>query len=339
MELFLHEFDLPLKHPFTIARGTITTQPTLIVELRQDGKSGFGEATINTFYASSMLQMKERFKQMQAEVSSFSLGDPSEFWSLCNKHLNDAPFMLSALDCAAHDLWGKLEDLPVHQLWELDLTNAVCSSFTIGIDDIETMRSKLKEEPGWPVYKIKLGTKEDAQIVQALRQDTEALFRVDANCGWKVDEAIALSSELSRQGVEFIEQPLAPEKNDVQGRLFHESVLPLVADESCVAEQDVMQCVGRFHGVNIKLSKCGGLTPARRMINVARDHGLKVMVGCMTESSIGISAGSQLAPLIDYADLDGAVLLAEDTANGVKVDRGSLIYPDLPGCGIYDFKG
>tara|TARA_Y100000588_G_scaffold84389_1_gene89154 strand:- start:1055 stop:2074 length:1020 start_codon:yes stop_codon:yes gene_type:complete len=339
MELFLHEFDLPLKHPFTIARGTITTQPTLIVELRQDGKSGFGEATINTFYASSMLRMKERFKQMQAEVSSFSLGDPSEFWSLCNKHLNDAPFMLSALDCAAHDLWGKLEDLPVHQLWELDLTNAVNSSFTIGIDDIETMRSKLKEESGWPVYKIKLGTKEDAQIVQALRQDTEALFRVDANCGWKVDEAIALSSELSRQGVEFIEQPLTPEKNDAQGRLFHESVLPLVADESCVAEQDVMQCVGRFHGVNIKLSKCGGLTPARRMINVARDHGLKVMVGCMTESSIGISAGSQLAPLIDYADLDGAVLLAEDTANGVKVDRGSLIYPDLPGCGIYDFKG
>lgn len=339
MELFLHEFDLPLKHPFTIARGTITTQPTLIVELKQDGKSGFGEATINTFYASSMLQMKERFKQMQAEVSFFSLGDPSEFWSLCNKHLNDEPFMLSALDCAAHDLWGKLEDSPVHQLWGLDLTNAVFSSFTIGIDAIETMRAKLKEEPGWPVYKIKLGTREDAQIIQTLRQDTEALFRVDANCGWKVDEAIALSSELSRQGVEFIEQPLATGMNEAQERLFCDSALPLIADESCVHETDVIKCAGRFHGVNIKLSKCGGLTPARRMINAARDHGLKVMVGCMTESSIGISAGSQLAPLIDYADLDGAVLLAEDTANGVKVDRGSLIFPDLPGCGIHGFKG
>ena len=339
MELFLHEFDLPLKHPFTIARGTIKTQSTLIVELRQGGKSGFGEATINTFYASSMLQMKERFKQMEPEISSFSLGDPSEFWSRCNKYLNDAPFMLSALDCAAHDLWGKLENLPVHQLWELDLTDAVYSSFTIGIDTIDTMRSKLKEEPGWPVYKIKLGTKGDAQIIRALRQDTEALFRVDANCGWQLDEGIALSSELSRQGVEFIEQPLASENKDAQDLLFHESVLPLVADESCVAERDVLQCVGNFHGVNIKLSKCGGLTSARRMINLARDHGLKVMVGCMTESSVGISAAAQLAPLIDYADLDGAVLLAEDTANGVKLDRGSLIYPDLPGCGIYDFKG
>jgi len=338
MKLALHEFELPLKHPFTIARGTITAQPTLIVELGQDGESGFGEATVNTFYAASLIDMKKRFADLQSVISGYRLTDPVEFWSLCNKHLSDAPFMLSALDCAAYDLWGKLEGAPVHQLWGLDLANAVSSSFTIGIDTIDTMRSKLKEEPGWPVYKIKLGTREDAQIVQALRQDTEALFRVDANCGWKGDEAVALSCELSRQGVEFIEQPLDRELNQVQERLFQDSALPLIADESCVAESDVLPCVGRFHGVNIKLSKCGGLTPARRMITTARENGLKVMVGCMTESSVGISAAAQLVPLIDYADLDGAVLLAEDTASGVKVDRGFLTFPDLPGCGIHDFK-
>lgn len=338
MKLSLHEFELPLKHPFTIARGTITSQLTLVVELNQDGKSGFGEATVNTFYAASLVEMKKRFADIQSLVLEYRLIDPVEFWSVCSKHLSDAPFMLSALDCAAHDLWGKLEGAPVHQLWGLDLNKAACSSFTIGIDTIEIMRSKLKEESGWPVYKIKLGTKEDAQIIQSLRQETEAMFRVDANCGWKADEALALSCELSRHGVEFIEQPLATDMNKAQKRLFHDSVLPLIADESCVVETDVLQCVDRFHGVNIKLSKCGGLTPARRMVTAARDQGLKVMVGCMTESSVGISAAAQLAPLIDYADLDGAVLLAEDTAQGVGVDRGTLVFPDLPGCGIHDFK-
>ncbi len=339
MKLALHEFELPLKHPFTIARGTVTSQPTLIVELSQDGKSGFGEATVNTFYAASLGDMKKRLADIQSVISEYRLTDPVEFWELCNEHLSDAPFMLSALDCAAHDLWGKLEGAPVHQLWGLDLARAVPSSFTIGIDTIETMRSKLREEPGWPVYKIKLGTREDVQIVQALRQDTEVLFRVDANCGWKGDEAVALSCELSRQGVEFIEQPLDRDLDQVQERLFKDSALPLIADESCVAETDILLCVDRFHGVNIKLSKCGGLTPARRMITAARDNGLKVMVGCMTESSVGISAAAQLAPLIDYADLDGAVLLAQDTARGVEVDRGALVFPDLPGCGIHEFKG
>ena len=142
MKLSLHEFELPLKHPFTIARGTVTSQPTLIAELGQAGKSGFGEATVNTFYASSLADMQNRFARIQSVISRYTLDDPGEFWSVCSKHLSDAPFMLSALDCAAHDLWGKLEGAPVHQLWGLDLNKAVCSSFTIGIDNIAHTNSK-----------------------------------------------------------------------------------------------------------------------------------------------------------------------------------------------------
>jgi len=253
---------------------------------------------------------------------------------LTGGHLADAPFVLAALDCAAHDLWGRLENAPVHRLWGLDAAAAVPSSFTIGIDAVEVMIAKLSEMPDWPVYKIKLGTERDVEIITALCEHTPTPFRVDANCGWQLDEAAALSTEMARLGVEFIEQPLPTKSREAQKLFFNESALPLIADESCAAESDVLRCVDHFHGINIKLCKCGGLTPARRMIATAREHGLKVMVGCMTESSVGISAAAQLAPLLDYADLDGAVLLAQDAAEGVRVKNGAVKLLDEPGLGI-----
>jgi len=252
--------------------------------------------------------------------------------------LGDASFVLSALDCAAHDLWGRLERAPVHRLWGLDPADAVNSSYTIGIAGVDKMVAKLAEMPGWPVYKIKLGTAHNVEIIQALREHTEAVFRVDANCGWAPGEAATLSAEMARHGVEFIEQPLPPEAREAQAQLFRDSALPIIADENCVGEADVPLCVDHFHGINIKLCKCGGLTPARRMIAAARDHGLKVMVGCMTESSVGISAAAQLTPLIDYADLDGAVLLAQDAADGVQLHKGQLTFPNEPGLGIRTLK-
>ena len=338
MELLLHEYELPLKHPFTISRGTTTAQRTLIVELQQDGMSGYGEATANSYYDSSMDLMRTRLQAMQPLLGSEMFRDTESFWNLCAGHLADAPFVLSALDCAAHDLWGRLENAAVHRLWGLDPNDAVKSSFTIGIAGMNEMVAKLAEMPGWPVYKIKLGTTHDVEIIQALREQTDAVFRVDANCGWAPDEADALSAEMARQDVEFIEQPLPPEARKAQARLYRDSALPLIADENCVGEADVPRCVDHFHGINIKLCKCGGLTPARRMIAAARDHGLKVMVGCMAESSVGISAAAQLAPLLDYADLDGAVLLARDAADGVQLHKGRLTFPDEPGLGIRSLK-
>lgn len=334
MDLLIHEFELPLQHPFTISRGTVTVQNTLVVELKQDETSGFGEAVASDYYNATIPGMREHLESIRPLLEGWTFEDPRFFWEQCAPMTRDVPFVLAALDCAAHDLWGKLENQPVHQLWGLDPAKAAVSSFTIGLDTIPTMEAKLREMPGWPVYKIKLGAGRDMEIVKTLRTGTDALLRVDANCGWDLDKAIALSGEMRRLGVEFIEQPLQPSKPDDQQTLFRESALPIIADESCVTEADVLQCAGRFHGINIKLCKCGGLTPARRMIRQAREHGMQVMIGCMTESSVGISAAAQLAPEIDYADLDGAVLLARDAARGVELDRGKLIYPETPGCGI-----
>ncbi len=338
MKIRLHEYNLPLTHPFTISRGTVSVQGTLIVELQQDGISGFGEATVNSYYDAAMTDMRTRFTAMEPVLGGHTFRDTDSFWNLCAELLDDAPFVLAALDCAAHDLWGRLENTPVHRLWGLDPSDAVNSSFTIGIDEVDVMIAKLAEMPGWPIYKIKLGTANDLEIITVLREHTEATFRVDANCAWPAAKAAALSGEMARQGVEFIEQPLEPEAREAQAQLFRESALPLIADENCVSESDVPRCVDHFHGINIKLCKCGGLTPARRMIKTARDLGLKVMVGCMTESSVGISAAAQLAPLLDYADLDGAVLLAEDAAEGVQLHQGKLTFPNEPGLGIQSLK-
>jgi L-alanine-DL-glutamate epimerase-like enolase superfamily enzyme len=206
------------------------------------------------------------------------------------------------------------------------------SNYTIGIDTIEKMVQKLKDFP-WPIYKIKLGTDEDVEIVRALRQHTDALFRVDANCAWTAEETIKYAVPLKKLGVEFIEQPLPADQLEEMKEVYKHSVLPLIADESCLAESDVARCHGRFHGINIKLTKCGGLTPARRMIAEAKQLGMKVMVGCMTESSVGISAIAQLTPLLDYVDMDGTMLIENDVATGVKVKPDGIEFSQENGTG------
>jgi L-Ala-D/L-Glu epimerase len=334
MELTLHSFDLPLAHTFTISRESITSQPTLIVELSQDGHSGFGEATSNKYYGFTIERMARDLAAIRPQLEATRLDDPTTLWSTVQPALADDPFALCALDQAAHDLWGKLRGQPVWKLWGLSTENTPRSNYTIGIDSIETMVAKMNEFPGWPIYKIKLGTDRDLEIVHELRKHTDATFRVDANCGWTADQAIQYSHELKKLDVEFIEQPLKADRWEDLARVGRESSLPIIADESCIVESDVPRCAGVFQGINIKLTKCGGLTPARRMIAEARRLGLKVMVGCMTESTVGISAIAQLLPLLDYVDMDGAVLLAEDIAAGVRLDRGRCIYPNAPGHGV-----
>ena len=231
------------------------------------------------------------------------------------------------MDQAAHDLWGKQRGQPVYKLWGLTLDRIPLSDYTIGIDTLEKMVSKMAEYAGWPIYKIKLGTPDDLRIVAELRRHTSAVFRIDANCGWTAEETIANSRELKTLGVEFIEQPLPADDWEGMERVFAESALPVIADESCQVEEDVARCHGTFHGVNIKLGKCGGMTPARRMIRRARELGMKVMIGCMTESTVGISAIAQFLPLLDYVDMDGAELIARDIATGVRLEHGRAIFP------------
>jgi L-alanine-DL-glutamate epimerase-like enolase superfamily enzyme len=179
-----------------------------------------------------------------------------------------------------------------------------------------------------------MGTRDDVEIIRTLRQYTDAVFRVDANCAWDAAETVTNSRIMQKFGVEFIEQPLPADAWAEMANVFERSSLPIIADESCRNESDLRECVGHFHGVNIKLLKCGGLTPARRMVERARELGLKVMLGCMVESSVGISAVAQLLPLADYADFDGALLLGRDPAEGVRIERGQIMLPKTAGCGI-----
>jgi len=333
MQLALRTIDLPLKHPFTISRGTVSVQPTLVVELSQNGQTGYGEATTNSYYHATLDNMTAALESVQPALESLSLDDPAALWESLYGQLSANRFAQAALDQAAWDLWGKLQGKPVYELWGLSLDGLPQSSFTIGIDEPDQMVAKLQEEPDWPCYKIKLGTPRDLEIVRALRRHTDAPFRVDANCGWTAEQAIEMSHELETLGVELIEQPLPAGEYEAMRRVSAESVLPLFADESCVTEDDIELCRECFHGINIKLVKCGGLTPARRMSEIARDAGLQVMAGCMTESTIGISALAQLLPMLDIVDMDGAALLSRDIATGVTVDRGTAHFPDRPGTG------
>jgi L-alanine-DL-glutamate epimerase-like enolase superfamily enzyme len=335
MQLKLHAYDLPLRHTFTISRESITSQPTLVVELQAAGLSGYGEATANAYYGFTVERMARDLAGVRGAIEEFSSpDDPEGLHGELQPLLKDDPFALCAVDQAAYDLWGKCIGEPTWYSWGLSLDKIPSSDYTIGIDQIDVMVAKLNEFPGWPIYKIKLGTDRDLEIVRELRKHTSAIFRVDANCGWTAEQTIRNSAELKPLGVEFIEQPLKADQWDAMRRVRAESALPIIADESCIVESDVERCAGLFHGINIKLVKCGGLTPARRMIAKARELGLSVMVGCMTESTVGISAIAQLLPLLDYVDMDGAVLLAKDIASGVRLDRGRCIFPDVPGNGV-----
>ena len=334
MKLTLHKRDLPLRHAFTIARGSTDVYHALIVELEEGGFRGFGEAGANAYYGGSVEDMMALFERHRGAIEARSVDEPARLWEEFRDRFGESTFAQCALDLACHDLWGKLQGQPVWKLWGLSLDAIPRSNYTIGIDTIERMLEKLREFPRWPIYKIKLGTNYDIEIVRTLRQYTDATLRVDVNCAWTAAETISNSQVLRKLGVEFIEQPLPADDWDSTAKVFEQSALPLMADESCRIESDVERCVGHFHGINIKLVKCGGMTPARRMIARARELGLKVMMGCMTESSVGISAIAQFLPLLDYVDMDGVLLLARDAATGVTVTRGRVAFPDENGCGV-----
>ncbi len=234
---------------------------------------------------------------------------------------------------AGWDIYGKLKREPLYKLWKLDAANAPLTDYTIGIDSIEKMVLKMKEYP-WPIYKIKVGIPGDIEMVTSLRNQTDAKLRVDANAGWTLEEALFKIPLLKDLNIEFVEQPLAKDDWESMKILFDKSTLPLIADESCVKEEDVLKCQNHFHGINIKLTKCSGITPAKRMIAKARESDMFVMIGCMNESSVGTAAIAHLAPLSDYVDMDGPLLLKEDIATGVNFKHGAIQYSDSPGLGI-----
>jgi L-alanine-DL-glutamate epimerase-like enolase superfamily enzyme len=333
MDIALHSYNLELKHTFTISRESHNFQPSLVVELTHNGISGFGEATSNPYYHISVENMIADINNQQELIKSLSEETPEIFWKKIHPFFKENMFALCALDMAFNDLYAKKKKKKLYEIWGYDISKNPMTDYTIGIDTVEKMVAKMKELP-WPIYKIKLGTKDDIAIVTELRKHTDAIFRIDANCGWTADETIENSKKLKELGVEFLEQPLKADDYEGAKKLFKYTALPIIADESCIVESDVEKCAGLFHGINVKLTKCGGLTPGRRMLLKAKKLGMKTMVGCMTESTVGISAIAHLLPLLDYVDMDGGLLLKKDIASGITINNGVISYADEFGTGV-----
>jgi L-alanine-DL-glutamate epimerase-like enolase superfamily enzyme len=335
MKVAYKSIATPFRHPFTISKGTKTHQPALLVELEYFGFKGYGEAPAITYYDITVEQMIADLESKKQLVEKFSFSDPERYWHYLHHLFPKNPFLVCALDMAAWDLFGKMKKLPLYQYWKLDPAYAPVTDFTIGLATPEMMLQKMLEQP-WPIYKIKMAAPEDILTIQLLRKHTNASFRIDANAAWDLHTARELLPQLKALDVQLVEQPLAKDNWEGMKKLYEESELPLFADESCVAENDVEKCVNHFHGINIKLTKCSGITPARRMIADARTKGLKVMLGCMNEAVVGTAALAHLAPLADFIDMDGPLLLLDENDHmEVFSQTGAYHYNNLPGLGVH----
>jgi L-alanine-DL-glutamate epimerase-like enolase superfamily enzyme len=327
---------LPLvtRHPFVIARGGSSQYRTVQVTLRDaDGLEGWGEAAPSRFYgetADSVIAALGVYGQAMPE-SPFELEDAERVWETMMRGNASARAALSA---AMHDLAGKKLGIPVYRMWGLDPSRAPRSTFTIGLDTPERVHAKVVEAAEYPILKIKLGTDRDVEILRTIRSATDRELRVDANCGWTVKHAIAMLPVLQEFGVTVLEQPLVPQDLDGLAEIRRRATIPLIADESCLTSSDIPRLAGKVDGINIKLAKCGSLREALRMIAVARAHHMTVMVGCMIESSLAITAAAHFTPLVDIVDLDGAALLAEDPFVGATIQGGQVRLPSGPGLGV-----
>jgi L-alanine-DL-glutamate epimerase-like enolase superfamily enzyme len=334
MTLHYFTYELPFEHPFTISGGrTKTHQPTLVVVLELGNWFGVGEAPAIAYYNITVEQMVADIESKKKMIEKFAFTDPERYWHYLHHLLPNNPFLVSALDMAGWDLYGKMKQKNLYQIWNTEWNHLPVTDYTIGIDTIENMVAKMKAKP-WPIYKIKLGTDEDIAIMTELRKHTNANFRIDANAGWSTEEALHKIPLLKELGVELIEQPLAKDNWDGMKVLFEQSTLPLIADESCVFEQDVKKCYQHFHGINIKLTKCSGITPALRMIQEARTLNMQVMMGSMNESSIGSAAIANFLPQLDFVDMDGPLLLTKDLATGLAILSSTCELAGSKGLGI-----
>ena len=338
MNLRFFPYTLALKHAFGIASHTRTSTPAMIVELEREGIIGYGEAAMPPYLGESQ-ETAALFLQKAATLLA-AAGDPFQREEILPAIDALAPgntAAKAAVDIALHDWIGKKLGAPWHRIWGLDPQKAPVTSYTIGIDTREAVRAKTREAGIYKIIKVKLGrdAATDRATIEAIRDVTDKPITVDANQGWRDrDEALRMIEWLGGRGGVFIEQPMPKEQPDDTAWWRERSPLPLIADESVQRLADVAKARGVFDGINIKLMKCTGLREARQMIVLARALGLKVMLGCMTETSCAISAAAQLSPLVDCADLEGAVLIAYDLFDGATIVDGRITLPDRPGIGV-----
>lgn len=334
MRMEAEVLELRTRHPFIIARGGSSEHRTVMVRLiDRDGREGWGEAAPASYYGESP-------ETVLAALQSYATVLPADPFDLENAEraqyvlMNRNASARAALSTALHDLVGKRLGVPLYRLWGLDPEQAPRSTFTIGLDTAERMHQKVLEAEPYPILKVKLGTDRDIEILKTIRNATHKEIRVDANCAWTVKQAIRMLPVLEEFGVKALEQPLVAEDLDGLGEVSRRSSIPVIADESCETAADIPRLVGKVDGINIKLAKCGSLREALRMIALARAHHLTVMVGCMIESSLAITAAAHFTPLVDLVDLDGAALLAEDPFVGATIAGGQVRLPSGPGLGV-----
>lgn len=333
MHIDAKPIDLKLTTPFRISRGVQHISPNVIVQVNHDKYTGYGEASPAEYYGESQ-------ESVLACVAMFAgnLGDdPFAIEDILNglDHIIGLnPSAKAAVDMALYDLVGKMLGVPLYKLLGLNPARTPRTSFTVGIDTPENMAKKALAASDYPILKVKVGTRHDLDNLKAIREVSSAIIRVDANAGWTAKEAIRTINALAPYNIEFVEQPVP--SHDLAGlKLIRENVpVPIIADESCVTVEDISRVGECVDGINIKLMKCGGVRHALKMIHVARAHNLLIMLGCMIESSLAITAATQLAPLVDYADLDGHLLIDNDPYVGVTVEKGKLVLPDKPGLGV-----
>lgn len=316
--------NLAFEYPFTTHKGTKTHQPALLVALALGNIVGYGEAPEISYYPETVAGMKATLDEKKPMIERYALTDPGRFWHFLHHLIPGQHFLTAALDIAGWDAFAQMRRMPLYKLLGLEWANIPKCDYTIGIDQPEQMVKKLQEHP-WPLYKIKVSSPDDIANLELLRQHTTAPFRVDANEGWSYEDAVKLLPELKKLGVTLVEQPLAKTEWEATAALKALDILPLYADESCCTETDVDKCMTAFNGINIKLTKCGGITPALRMIAKAKENGVKVMVGSMNESTIGSAAIAHLMPLLDEVDADGPLLLKEDIADGLTYSSDGYI--------------
>jgi len=337
MKLSHEIIALQTKHPFIIARGGSSEYRVVRVTVTDDdGSTGWGEAAPSKHYgetADSVVSVLPLLAAVLEDADGWSLEALEHGLARAIRFNASARAAVSA---ALHDLVAKRLGVPLYRLWGLDPAASPPTSFTIGIaPDEATLRTRVQEAAGYPVLKVKLGSHWDERIIRIVREmEPSKVLRVDANAAWAPKHALRMIPLLQELGVEFVEQPLPA--HDIAGLRFvrERSALPIIADESCLVSTDIPALAGVVDGINIKLAKCGGLCEARRMVATARAHGMSVMCGCMVESSLGITAAAHLAPLLDYADLDGAALVANDPYKGATIEGGVVKLPARAGLGV-----
>lgn len=330
---------LRLRHTWTTVMSSSEHRDTFFVEYSRDGITGTGEGAPIVRYKESA----ESCRQAVESIRAWLLGQrPEAFVPLMEgvfRRIDGQFAAKAALDIALLDWNAQKLGVPLWRLFGLDPAAAPVTTFSIGIDKAEVIREKVREAAAFPVLKIKVGLDNDEEVIGAVRSETKKPLRVDANEGFRTkEEAVEKINWLEKQGVEFIEQPLPAANLEDMNWIRKRVHIPVIADEACLHPPDVPRLAPYFDGVNVKVDKCGGLLEAKRMIEMARSLGLKVMLGCMVSSSVAITAAAHLSPLVDYADLDGNLLISNDPYEGVRVERGKLILPDRPGLGLLSRK-